>query len=103
MRTVDDFLEEALTGTFGMISGRSLALGASTPWKRIKCNPPLPQMDKRMVRCPRDACVASDPAMIHVLPYTTWIMAVSLSCHRPPRSVTVRKIRWRDRCGPTPW
>jgi hypothetical protein len=28
----------ALTGTVGMISGRSLALGASTPWKRIRCN-----------------------------------------------------------------
>ena len=28
-----------LTGTFGMISGRSnLALGASTPWKRMRCN-----------------------------------------------------------------
>ena len=25
-------------GTLGMTSGRSLALGASTPWKRIRCN-----------------------------------------------------------------
>jgi hypothetical protein len=28
----------ALSGTRGMISGRSLALGASTPWKRIRGN-----------------------------------------------------------------
>jgi hypothetical protein len=27
-----------LTGTFGMMLGRSLALGASTPWKRIRCS-----------------------------------------------------------------
>jgi len=29
---------ERLTDPLGMISGRSLALGASTPWKRIRCN-----------------------------------------------------------------
>src|SRR5437764_584450 len=27
-----------LSGAFGMISGRSLALAASTPWKQIRCN-----------------------------------------------------------------
>jgi hypothetical protein len=28
----------ALTGAFGMIKGGSLTLGASTPWKQIRCN-----------------------------------------------------------------
>jgi len=28
----------ALTGALGMISARSLALGVSTSWKRIRCN-----------------------------------------------------------------
>jgi len=28
----------ALTGTFGIMLGRNLALRASTPWKRMRCN-----------------------------------------------------------------
>jgi hypothetical protein len=27
-----------LSGAFGVTSGHSLALGASTPWKQIRCN-----------------------------------------------------------------
>jgi hypothetical protein len=52
-------------------------------------------MGKQMVRCPRDARVASNSAMIHLLPdgivdHGRFV----LSCQHdaaPPKSVTVRK------------
>ena len=36
--TVAGYLSIALTGGLGTIWGRSLALGASTPWKRMRCS-----------------------------------------------------------------
>ena len=48
-----------------------------------------------MVRFARDYRVAVPSAMIHLLPYTPWIMAV-LSCQQDtaaPKSVTVREIQ----------
>src|SRR4051812_18043902 len=53
-------------------------------------------MGKQRVRCPRDDRAARLPAMIHLLSYTAWIMAI-LSCHvsmvlPPTKSVTIRNF-----------